>query len=205
MNRLRPFATASPLSVLEMTPEEHRRHVRVEHDRDALRGRLGCTEQASGTVGGLASGLGQVELLGRTADAETEAGLRLVAVVGERADGDVAAVLATAATNAGGGRDRGLDRDVGVVRVVDSNSRIDADRQSLELLRQLDLAIGGVGGELVVPQFLRDHVDAVGLGKAGPLVAGAELEVVASVGQHRRRSPTDRACPRRRSRCDRRG
>jgi hypothetical protein len=39
--------------------------------------------------------LGQIELVGRATDAEPEAGLRLVAVVGERADADVAAVLAT--------------------------------------------------------------------------------------------------------------
>ena len=46
------------------------------------------------------------------------------------------------------------------------------------------LAIGGEVGERFVPQLLLDHLDAIRLGKPGPLVARAELDVVAGVGQH---------------------
>src|SRR5690606_23967616 len=43
---------------------------------------------------------------------------------------------------------------------------------------------GGQLGDLVVPELLLDHRHAVGLGKAGPLVDGAERQVVARLGDH---------------------
>ena len=59
-----------------------------------------------------------------------------------------------------------------------------AERQPLELLGQLDLALGRERGQRVVPQRLRRAGDAVGLGQAGPLVDGAERDVVAGLGEH---------------------
>ena len=114
--------------------EQHRRHEGVEHDGGAAAGGLGGTEQAGGPVGGITGGLGEVELVGRPADAEAETALGLVAVVGEGADADVAAVLPPGPTDAGGGGHRGFDSDVGVVGIVDTHTCVDAQGELLELL-----------------------------------------------------------------------
>ena len=132
----------------------------------------------------VAAALSRSNARGAPGDAEPEAGLRLVAVVGERADAQVAPVLATALADAGRRGHGDLPPDVGVVGVVDPDAPIAGQRQALELLGQLDLALGRERGERVVPQRLRRAGDAVGLGQAGPLVDGAERDVVAGLGEH---------------------
>ena len=128
---------------------------------------------------------GRSNSLGRTADAEAEPGLRLVAVVGQRADRRRSS---RSRGRCGGCRwwwpppTRRTHRRSWRRRCGRGGSM--RERQPLELLGQLDLAVGGERGERVVPQLLRDHVDAVGLGEAGPLVGRAELDVVAGLGEH---------------------
>ena len=73
---------------------------------------------------------------------------------------------------------------VGVVRVVDTHPRVGARRQLLEFLGEIDLAVGRIVGQFVVPQRLFRDGDAIGLGQRSPFVDGAELHVVASLGQH---------------------
>ena len=73
---------------------------------------------------------------------------------------------------------------VGVVRVVDAHPRVGARRQLLEFLGEVDLAVGRIVGQLVVPQRLLGDGDPVGLGQRRPFVDGAELHVVARFGEH---------------------
>ena len=96
----------------------------------------------------------EIELGGMATDAEPESGLGLAAVVGERADGDVAPVLTTGLADAGRGRHRDLTPRVGVVGVVDPHPRVPGQGQALELLGQIDLRGRRIRLELVAPQRL---------------------------------------------------
>ena len=54
----------------------------------------------------------------------------------------------------------------------------------LEFLGEIDLVVGRIRRQFVVPQRLLGDGHTVGLGQRGPLVDGAELHVVARLGEH---------------------
>jgi hypothetical protein len=168
--------------------EELRGHVRIEHDRQTSARRLRRTEEARRTVDRFARRPVEVELVGRAPHGEAEPGLCLgvvaLALVGERRDRHVAAVLPARHPDAGRGGDRRLAVGICVVRVVDADARIRAGRQLLEVLGQVDLVVRRVLGQLVVPQRLRRDGHSVRLGERRPLVDGAELHVVPGLCQH---------------------
>ncbi len=115
-------------------------------------------------------------------DTEPEPGLGLAVLVGQRRDAHVASVRPAAAADPGGGGDGLLAPRVGVVGVVDADAWVAGERLALELHRQVDLAIGLVLGEGLVPQLLVGDRHAVRFGETGPLVDGSELDVVARLG-----------------------
>ena len=56
--------------------------------------------------------------------------------------------------------------------------------EPLEPLREVDLVVGGIVGESIVPQRLLGDRDTVGFGERRPLVDRAELHVVAGLVEH---------------------
>ena len=204
-NRLRPLTTLSPFSVEEMTP----RNWAVTNGSSTTVSRLlgGFVAPSRRVARSAASpaALSRSKPLGLAGDAEAEAGLRLVAVVGEAADADVAAVLPAALADAGRGGHGDLAPGVGVVGVVDADPRVDAERQPLELLGQLDLA-----RRSGTPPARRPTA-AAACGRrrrarpARPTRRRCRTRRCRGPRRGPRRRRSGRACRRRRSRCGRRG
>ena len=183
-NRLRPLTTLSPFSVEEITP----RNCAVTNGSRTtvsrlLAGLVAPSRRVARSAASLAA-LSRSNPPGWRATLKPKPGLRLVAVVGEAADADVAAVLPAALADAGGRRHGDLAPGVGVVGVVDADPGIGGERQPLELLGQLDLALRRE--RRPASSFHSGcsvRGDAVGLGQPGPLVDGAEGDVVARLGE----------------------
>ena len=176
--------------------------VRVEHDGEPLARRLGGAEQPGGPLGGVARRpwRGRARRASRPTR-EAEAGLRLVAVVGQastptrstpfsRPDVRMPVVVATAA----------LAERVGVVgsrRRGCAGRRASVSRSS-SLASSILPSVGYAAERRRSTGQLGDG-DAVGLGQPGPLVGRAELRRCRGPRPAPRRARRRRACRRRRS------
>ena len=204
-NRLRPLTTLSPLSVDEITP----RNCAVTNGSRTIVSRL---------LGGLvapsrrvARSAASVAALSRSNPSGWRATLKPNPVCVSSPSSarlltlDVAAVLPPALADAGRRRHGDLAPGVGVVGVVDADPGIGGEGQPLELLGELDLALGREVGERVVPQRLRGCAARRRARPDRPTRRRCRRRRCRAPRRGPRRRRSGRACRRRRTRSGRRG
>ena len=180
----RPFSTRSPVRVPPSRPTT----------LAASRGSSTTASRCDGTArapnsrvarsDGVAGRLVEVELVGAEPDGGAVAGVGLVAVGGEREHAHRAPGAPARAGDAGVGGHREPARGVRERRDPHAgDARIAAAHHALELEGQLDLAVGGKGGDRGVEGVEGHRRHAVGLGQPDPFVGLGEPGVVAGLAQ----------------------
>ncbi len=152
------------------------RHPGLEHDGQPLGGHRPGSEGAHGTLDRIGGRHLDIEIVGLATDVYPATDLRLVPVGGQRGHRQPTGGAAAPGPHPGAGGHRPLAGGVGVHRRTDpSNAGIAALDGALERQGQLDLVLGGEGGQLGAPQVLVDRLDPVGLGQTEPLVTSPKV------------------------------